>query len=97
MEKYLSKLATASLITLTLSSCTQEQRVLNNPPGKYEKTTSSTDAVGTTTERRSSTEVSVDQYGNKKAVIKSKTTKDPKGLFNKTTADQSKQVIEEKN
>ena len=91
----LSILVSLSILVLGLSACMQDS-VLNNPPGKYEKTTSSTDANGTTTEHQSSADVSVDDNGNKKAVVKSKTTKDPKGLFNKTTTSQSQQVIEEK-
>jgi hypothetical protein len=94
MEKKLSILLALSVLTLGLASCTQEERVLNNPPGKYKKTTTSTDSSGTTTDTRSSTDVSVDEYGNKKAVIKSKTSRDPKGLFNKTT-NSSTQIIEE--
>lgn len=94
MKKTLSTLVTVSALALSLSAC--QDSVLNTPPGKYEKTTSSTDAHGTTTEQQSSTDISVDAQGNKKAVVKSKTTKDPKGLFNKTTTDQSKQTIKEK-
>ncbi len=100
MEKKLSTIVSISILALCLSSCSylKEQMDLNNapPPGKYEKTVSSTDTKGTTTERKSSTEVGVDKDGNKKTVVKSKTTKDPKGLFNKTTTSQSKQETEEK-
>jgi len=98
MQIRLSTLLAVSALALGLGACgfMHEQSVLNNPPGKYEKTVSSTNAQGTTTEKQSSTEVTVDAYGNKTAVIKSKTTKDPEGLFNSTTTSQSKQVIEEK-
>ncbi len=95
MKKKLSTLVTVSVLVLGLGAC-EQQSALNKAPGTYEKTTSSTDASGTTTDRKNSTQVSEDQYGNKKAVIKSKTTKDPKGLLNKTTTSESKQVIEEK-
>lgn len=88
--------ATCALSSFMLGACTQEQTALNKPPGTYETTTKSTDASGTTTERKASTDVSVDQYGRKTAVVKSKTTEDPKGLFNKTTTNQSTQVIQEK-
>lgn len=94
MKKKLFTLVALSALTFGLSSCTEVQNALNMPPGKYEKTVKSTDDKGTTTERNSSTEVEVDEYGNKSAVIKSKTTTDPEGLFNKTTTDKSKQVIE---
>ncbi len=56
---------------------------------------SSTDENGITTKEKSSTKVVVDDYGNKKAIVKSKTTKDPKGMFNTTTTHESKEVIEE--
>lgn len=92
MEKKLSTLVIVSALVLGLSACSP----LDKPPGKYEKTTSSTDSKGTTTEQQSSTDVSVDAQGNKKAVVKSKTTNDPKGLFNKTTTSESDQTIEEK-
>jgi hypothetical protein len=96
MQKTLSVFITATVLAMGLSACTQEQSALNKPPGKYERTVKSTDSTGTTTERQSSTDVSVDEEGNKKAVVKSKTTRDPKGLFNKTTTSESRQVIEEK-
>jgi len=94
MKKY-STLIAVSVLALVLSACMDKRSALDNPPGTYERTTSSTDANGTTTERKSSTEVSEDRYGNKKAVVKTKTTKDPKGLLNKTTTSESKEVIEE--
>lgn len=94
MKTQLTILLALSALTLSIA-CTPEQKVMNNPPGKYERSTSTTDSQGTTIDDQSSTKVSVDEYGNKKAVIKSKTTKDPKGLFNKTT-NSSTQVIEEK-
>ena len=95
MKTKLPILIAVSTLALGLGACTPEQRVLNNPPGKYEKATSTTDSSGTTVDKQSSTNVSVDEYGNKRAVIKSKTSKDPKGLFNKTT-NSSTQVIEER-
>ena len=96
MEKKLSTLVVLSTLAFGLGACVEEHSALNAPPGKYEKKTSSTDANGTTIEQRSSTDVRVDEYGNKKAVVKSKTTKDPKGLFNKTTTSQTNEVIEER-
>jgi hypothetical protein len=96
MKKTVYTLVTVFALALGLAACTPEQSALNKAPGTYEKTTSSTDANGTTTEQKNSTEVSEDKAGNKKAVVKSKTTKDPKGLLNKTTTSESNQVIEEK-
>ncbi len=80
---------------LTLSACHETTPVTTLPPGKYEKTTSSTDANGTTVTRDRETNVTVDEYGNKRAVVESKTTKDPKGLFNKTTSS-TKEVVDER-
>ena len=96
MTKQFLALLAVSATALALSACSPERTALDAPPGNYEKTTSSTDANGTTTKTQNSTDVSVDKNGNKTAVIKSKTTKDPKGLMNKTTTNESEQVIEEK-
>ncbi len=63
------------------------------PPGQYEKSSSSTNSAGTTTEKTDSATVGYDSYGNKKAVVKSKKTTDPKGLFNKNSTE-SQEVIE---
>ena len=96
MTKQLLIFFTLSAAVVSVSACTAEQRALDNPPGKYESKTVSTDANGTTRETDSSTDVSVDSHGKKKAVIRSKTTQDPKGLFNKTTISETDKVVEEK-
>lgn len=96
MEARLPAWITVSALALGVSACTPAERALNNPPGQYERTVSSTDADGTTTKQKSSTEVEVDGQGNKTAVVKSTTTKDPKGLFNKTTVSRSEQATEER-
>lgn len=97
---YMNK-ATITLLALTavlgMTACTEEKHVRDLPPGKYESMKKTTDASGTTTVQKSSTEVDVDEDGNKKAVVKSKTTKDPKGLFNKKTTSETKKVIEDEN
>jgi hypothetical protein len=94
MKKHLLTLAAIAVAGVTLSACAPERTALDLPPGKYENTTESTNRYGTKTERNSSTEVYVDKYGNKKAVIESETTRDPKGLFNKTTTSKTKTVVE---
>ena len=96
MTKQFLALLAVSATALALSACSPERTVLDTPPGTYEKTTVSNDAKGTTTKTQNSTDVSVDKKGNKTAVIKSKTTQDPKGLMNKTTTSASEQVIEAK-
>jgi hypothetical protein len=93
MTKSFTALAALSAAIITLSACTPD-RATNLPPGKYERTTSSTDDNATTTETDNSTNVTVDEYGNKHAVVKSKTTKDPKGLFNKKTTKSTTEVVE---
>ena len=80
--------AAASMI---VSGC--ERSAVDLPPGKYENRTSSTDSNNMTTEKENSTTVGYDSYGNKKAVVHTKTSRDPPGLFNKSTTE-SNQVIE---
>jgi len=94
MHKLFTLLAVSSL--LITSACSEQPRssATDLPPGKYEKTTRSTNSEGTTTERKTTTEVERDSYGNKKATIENKTTKDPRGLFNKQTTTESHEVIE---
>ena len=93
MKKHLLALC----ILAGTSDCTADNDISHMPPGKYEKIEKHTDANGTTTEQRTSTEVDEDAYGNKKAVIQSETTKDPQGLFNKSTISKTTDVIEENN
>lgn len=88
------KFAAAFLGTCALAACADDAAI-HRAPGKYESTTSSTDQYGTTTKREDTTDVSVDSSGRKKAVVKSKTTRDPKGLLNKTT-NESEKVIQER-
>ena len=95
MTKFSAVLA-VSIATLALSACHTTSSATDLPPGKYEKTTSSTDANGTTTTRDNTTNVTVDQYGNKHAVVKSDTTRDPKGLFNKTTTSSTREEVQER-
>ena len=78
-----------------LSAC-EPKRATDLPPGSYEKTTRTTNEQGTTTTHTSETDVYVDADGNKTAVVQSKTTEDPKGLFNKKTT-QKTTVVEEEN
>jgi len=55
------------------------------PPGTYVDKAEHTDRDGTNVEAKKTTQVGYDEYGNKTAVVKTKTTTDPKGLFNKET------------
>ena len=94
MNKTVSTLLVATTLSIALSAC--QSHVRDSPPGSYERSTSYTDSNGTTRERQTSTDVTVDPDGNRKSVTKSKTTTDPKGLFNKSTTSSTKQTIEEK-
>lgn len=85
--------ASALVIGLGVSACHNNASDL--PPGEYEKKTTSTDSRGTKTEREVNTNVTVDQYGNKRAVVETETTKDPRGLFNKETST-TREVIKER-
>ncbi len=95
MSKTLFTLAFASAAMLALPACDMtETSTLDKPPGKYEHYNATTDANGTTRTTDNTTEVYEDEYGNKKAVVKSKKTTDPRGLFNKSTS-KSEAVIQE--
>ena len=85
---------TVSVIAILATGCMQND-VSHMAPGKYEKSERTTDAYGNAIEKKTLTDVQEDAYGKKRAVIETKTTKDPEGLFNKRTTDQTKQVIEE--
>ena len=85
MNRKYTSLILVSAITLGVSACTPSERATTLPPGQYEKTTTSTDANGTTYEKKTSTDVGYDASGNKTATVKTETSKDPRGLFNKET------------
>ena len=94
MRKHVLTLCAVAVTGITVSACS----TLNPsdlPPGKYERTTTSTNADGTEVTRKSSTNVDVDNNGNKSATVKSKTTQDPKGLFNKKTTSETESTYEE--
>jgi hypothetical protein len=95
MNKTIPTLVAVSALALGLAACTPEQRMSSKHPGSYESTETSTDARGTKTTKKSTVEVSVDEYGNKKEVITSKTTRDPEGLMNKTST-KTKHTTEQK-
>ena len=96
MKNKLSTLAIVSFMALGLNACCQDKDDMKKSSDRYEKTEVSKDANGTTTERQTSSDYDRDDNGHKKVVVKTKTTKDPKGLFNKTTTNESKEVDEDK-
>ncbi|NBX02468.1 MAG: hypothetical protein EBR02_00090 [Alphaproteobacteria bacterium] len=95
MKKNITTIITVSALALGVSACMQhEPRASYKHPGTYESTETSTDAKGTTTVKESTTQVTVDNNGNRREVITSKFTKDPKGLMNKT-GTKSRKVVQE--
>ncbi len=91
MKKYLAILGILAACA-GLSACAEE-RAATLPPGQYESTHVSTDANGTEYKNTSKTDVTEDRYGNKKVTVHKKTTRDPKGLFNKeTTRETTKEI-----
>jgi hypothetical protein len=73
-------------MALALAGCVRDDpRRL--PPGQYEQKSSSVDSQGTERDQKRSTDVYYDSHGNKKATVDTKTSTDPKGLFNKSTSE----------
>jgi hypothetical protein len=96
MNKNLPTIITISALVLALGACTPEQRMSHRAaPGSYDSTETSTDDKGTTTVKESTTVVTVDEYGNRKETVTSKTSRDPKGLMNKTSK-KTRHTTEEK-
>ena len=84
MKKFL--LTTAILLAGTsITACTTSAADL--PEGKYEKSTVTKDAAGTKYTTDTETNVDRDSDGHKTATTTTKTTKDPKGLFNKSSTE----------
>ena len=90
MNKHLVTALASSALILGLAACGPTSKA----PGTYETESSSVDSNGTRTTKKSYTDVSVDGAGHKKVVSKTKTTKDPKGLFNKTTTSKTDVEVE---
>jgi len=94
MNKKISLLIVSAILASALSAC--QSYVKERSPGLYERNSSYTDSDGTTRERQTSTDITVDSDGNRKTVVRSRNTTDPKGLFNKSTTSRTREVIEEK-
>lgn len=65
--------------------------------GGYERNfeEKSTDATGTLRKNEVTTDVDVDNDGERETTIKSKSVEDPKGLMNKTTVETEKTIKQE--
>lgn len=74
---------------LTLAGCATGHRSMIRAPGSYESSESYTDSQGTTTSNKTNTDVSVDSRGRRKQSVTSETSRDPRGLMNKTTTKKS--------
>lgn len=91
MENRTVTIIAISALALGLNACMDMKNAMDTADSKYENTSSSTDARGTETTSQTSSEVGTDAQGNKHSVIKTKTTKDPKGLMNKSTTTQTRE------
>lgn len=78
----------AAVALTGIAACTAAPRSL--PPGEYKRTERSVDAQGTEYKKETKTNVYYDEYGNKRAVQETEASKDPEGLFNKSTATTTK-------
>lgn len=87
MSKFLLTLSALSIVGL--AACAETNTL---PPGKYESSSSHVSNDGTKTTVDKDTNVYYDRYGNKKTTVKTETTKDPKGLFNKEKTTTTKTV-----
>lgn len=90
MTKTIMTLTALSALTLGVAACSTFDSPTNKPPGTYKSSTQSTNSQGTTTKTDKTTYVYKDGSGNKKAVEETKTSTDPKGLFNKETSKTTK-------
>lgn len=82
MKKTFLSLMAVTAATLAIAACSMNSPT-NKPPGTYKSTSEYTDSQGTTHKADQTTHVYKDSSGNKKAVVKTDTSTDPKGLFNK--------------
>jgi hypothetical protein len=86
-----TKVLCATIALLSVAACsTAKTAPTSLPPGQYTQTQKSTNAAGTTTEKTTNTNVYYDQYGNKRAIQETETSKDPQGLLNKKTTTTTK-------
>jgi hypothetical protein len=90
MKKTLTLISIACTATI-FAGCTYHKSS-DLPPGQYEQSSKSVDADGTSRKENSTTDVYYDKDGNKKVTVDTKTTTDPKGLFNKKTTQTHRSV-----
>ena len=78
------KCALSVVALTTIAACAAAPTTL--PPGEYKKSERSVTSDGTEYKKETTTNVYVDEHGNKRAVKETEMSKDPKGLFNKSTS-----------
>lgn len=78
-------LSLAAMAVLSLAAC--DTGPTSAPPGTYKTKQSTVNQYGTKTETETTTDVYYDEYGNKRATQRTETSRDPKGLFNKTETE----------
>lgn len=87
--KTVYSLAMIAASTLLFTACAETVRPA---PGEYTTTHQTTDADGTVRKTDNTTNIYYDKNGNMKGSVDKKTTTDPKGLFNKSTAESHKTI-----
>ena len=83
MIKAFLTLTTITVLGLGVTGCAD---VIDKPVGTYKSSTTTKSPSGTKTTTDKTTYVYTDEHGDKKMTEKVETTKDPKGMFNKTTS-----------
>ncbi len=86
MKKTFALLAGSLFVVTALAGCMYPQS-RGLPPGQYENQSSSVDAHGTARDEKTTTNVYYDKDGRKQTTVDRETTKDPKGLFNKSSSE----------
>jgi predicted small lipoprotein YifL len=82
--KNVLKSAACAVAVSVVAACAAAPTTL--PPGEYKKSERSVTSDGTEYKKETTTNVYVDEYGNKRATQETETSKDPEGLFNKSTS-----------
>ena len=89
--KNLMKTTACAMVLSVVAACTSTPMSPTSlPPGEYKKTERSVSRDGTAYQKETTTDVYYDEYGNKRATQETEASKDPEGLFNKSTTTTKK-------